>query len=165
VIEEARDSVAVVSGAGEECAEPKLESAICPASGTVGLRVDLITLKALLGGSALRRLEGTAYRFCPAPDCRIVYFDRDAKSVFEKRDLKVRVSQKESEESIPVCYCFDITKADIRREIAAVGRTEAPAMIAAEIRAGHCACDLRNPQGTCCLGNLARIVELVESRT
>jgi hypothetical protein len=33
--------------------------------------------------------------------------------------------------------------------------------INAGIRAGACACDLRNPQGACCLGNARALVKLL----
>lgn len=158
-------SVASASCSGEGCSTPKADTdpALCPVSGTVGLKVGLITVKALLKGNALRRLEGKAYRFCPEPACDIVYFDREADSIFEKRDLRVRVGQKESEDPIPVCYCFDITMADLRKQLTLAGETDIPAMIAAEVKAGHCACEVRNPQGSCCLGNVSNAVKRIRS--
>ncbi len=71
--------------------EPGGDAARCPVSGSLGPRVELVTLKALLRGVALRRLEGKDYRFCPDPGCELVYFDRTADSSFRKDDLQVRV--------------------------------------------------------------------------
>lgn len=127
---------------------------LCPSSQTIGSKVDLVTVKALVNGDALRRLDGKAYRFCPAPGCDVVYFDTAAHSIFRKCDVTVRVGQKETQDPIPVCYCFDFTVADLRRDFAARGKTEIPAIISAEIKAGHCACEVKNPQGSCCLGNV-----------
>jgi Zinc binding domain len=138
-------------------------AALCPVSGTIGSRVDLITVKALLESEALRRLDGKVYRFCPAPDCDIVYFDNSANSIFRKPDLVVRVGQKESEEPVPICYCFGYTLADVRRDPASGERTEIPFIITREIRAGHCACEVKNPQGACCLGDVTRAIEKVRS--
>lgn len=140
------------------------EAALCPISRTVGWDVDLITVKALLTASALRRLSGKAYRFCPARDCDVVYFDCEADSVFWKRDLGVRVGQKELDDPIPICYCFDIAEADLRKDISRAGETDIPAMIRAEVRVGHCACEVKNPQGSCCLGNVSRAVKRLQSR-
>lgn len=128
----------------------------CPVSGTVGLHVRLITLKALLKGDALRRLDGKTYRFCPDSNCDVVYFDRPADSVFRKHDLTTRVGQKESEAPIPICYCFDITMADLSKDIVAGGKPRIPAEIAVHVSAGHCACEVKNPQGSCCLGDLTK---------
>ena len=139
----------------EACSSVTPDSnALCPTSHTIGHKVDLITVKALLKGSALRLLEGKDYLFCPDAKCDVVYFDRTASSVFRKHDLVVRVGRKESEDPIPVCYCFDFTMADLRRDIAAGGETEIPETITAEIAAGRCACEVKNPEGSCCLGNV-----------
>jgi hypothetical protein len=131
----------------------------CPMSGTTGTSVDLVTPKALLTGTALRRLDGRAYHFCPDPSCDLVYFDRKAGSIFRKRDLSVRVGLKESEDSITVCYCFGFTAADLRNDIAKRGATDIPAVITAEVKAGHCPCEVKNPQGSCCPGNVSKTVK------
>lgn len=140
------------------------DSALCPESRTVGSKVGLITLKALLTADALRRLKGTAYRFCGDPVCDVVYFDCAVDSIFRKRDLRTRVGQKETEDPIPLCYCFDVTEADLRKELAFKGETRIPAAVAAEVRAGHCACEVRNPQGACCLGRLSGAAERLSER-
>jgi hypothetical protein len=134
---------------------------LCPVSRSVGARVGLVTLRALLTGDALRRLNGTDYRFCADAECDVVYFDA-ATSTFRKHDVRVRVGPKETEDPIPICYCFDVTIGDLRNEIAARGMTDLPATIGAEIRAGHCACEVRNPKGTCCLGDVTRAVSSIQ---
>jgi hypothetical protein len=145
-------------------AQPGTNGTHCPASETIGLNVDLITLKALLTGDALRRLDGTKYRFCPEPTCDIVYFDTGSDSTFRTTDLTVRVGLKEREHPVPLCYCFSYNLADLQQDIAARGTTNIPAIITAEIKAGHCACEVRNPQGTCCLGTIASAIRDVEGR-
>ncbi len=149
----------------EICAAPAAETdpALCPVSRTTGLKVDLITVKALLSGEGLRRLDGKAYRFCPAADCDVVYFDNAAGSLFRKGDLAVRVGQKEKTDPVPICYCFGYTVADVRRDFAVFGRTEIPAIITAEVKAGHCACEVKNPQGSCCLGNVSKAVQKLQA--
>jgi hypothetical protein len=122
-------------------------------------RVDLITLKALLTGDALRRLDGITYRFCPEPECDVVYFDTRSDSVFRTTDLTVRVGVKAREDPVPLCYCFGYTLADIRQDLASRGTSDIPALITAEIKAGHCACEVKNPQGTCCLGNISQTIK------
>jgi hypothetical protein len=149
----------------EDCSisEADSDAPLCPVSRTIGLKVDLITVKALLKGSALRRLEGKNYRFCPEPNCDVVYFDCTSDSIFRKADVVVRVGQKELEDPIPVCYCFDFSVADLRRDFAARGDTAIPDQIAAEVRAGHCACEVKNPEGSCCLGHVWNAVKRIRS--
>lgn len=146
------------------CSDPRSdETLLCPECSTSGEPVDLITVKALLKSSALRRLESERYRFCPAPDCDVVYFDSSTRSRFHKADLLVRVGQKESDDPIPVCYCFDFTLADLRRDVLSHGDSRIPAVIAEEIRAGHCACEVKNPAGSCCLGEVREAVKRIRS--
>lgn len=135
----------------------------CPVSGTPGTRTHLVTLKALLTGSALRRLDGKGYHFCPDPSCDVVYFDREADSIFGKDDLSVRVGLKETEAPIPLCYCFGFTVTDLVSDIAKRGETQIPASITAEVRARHCACEVRNPQGTCCISEVSRALREIRS--
>jgi hypothetical protein len=135
----------------------------CPVSGATGSSVDLVTLKALLTGAALRRLDGKAYRFCPDASCDLVYFDRQAGSIFGKDDLSVRVGLKETEDPVPLCYCFGFTVDDLRNHIASRGETDIPALITAEVKAGHCACEVKNPQGSCCLGDISRTMDALRS--
>jgi hypothetical protein len=149
----------------EVCAvpTPSTDTATCSASGTTGFEVELITLKALLNARSLRRLDGGRYRFCPSADCDVVYFDNEAGSVFRKSDLTVRVGQKEKSDPIPVCYCLDFTLEDIRRDLATRGRTEIPGIITNEVKRGHCACEVKNPQGSCCLGDITKAVKRIQS--
>lgn len=130
-------------------------SAACPGCGRPGRAVERITLKAVLRPEGLARLEGAAHRFCPTPDCAVVYFG--AGEAFDREALAVPVFQKEPGGDRTVCYCFGITESDIRREIAAHGQSTASERVTALVQADRCACELRNPQGSCCLGNVASV--------
>jgi hypothetical protein len=119
--------------------------------------VDPITMKALLRSEAIARLSAPAHRFCPTPSCPVVYFgEREA---FDREEIAVPVFQKEPPGDRAVCYCFAISEADLRREIAETGRSTAAQRITEHVRAGRCACEVRNPQGSCCLGNVAAVVK------
>jgi hypothetical protein len=123
--------------------------------------VDLQTVKALLTSSALARITGSPHRFCPDPTCEIVYFSPG--DVYTAEDLRVPVWQKEHAGARLVCYCFGENEADIRREIDEHGASHAVERVRAHIRAGRCACEVRNPRGVCCLGDLIAAVTRVAS--
>jgi hypothetical protein len=125
----------------------------CPGCDGEGRPLDRITLKALVRPEALARMSPGAYRFCGTPGCSIVYFRPD--SAFERSDLTVPVFQKEPPGARTVCYCFAITEADIARELADRGRSSAAERITQFVKDERCACEVRNPQGACCLGNVA----------
>jgi copper chaperone CopZ len=132
---------------------------ICPECERKGRGVEPITLKALLRPGALARLENVAYSFCPAPTCPVVYFANEVGSVYSKADLKVRVGLKEADDPIPICYCFGHSRASAWEEIQRTGHSTLVASITAHVKAGRCACEVNNPSGTCCLGEVNKTVK------
>lgn len=134
---------------------------VCPVSGTPGKRVELQTVKALLTESALARVTASAHRFCPDPACNVVYFTGG--ETYLRRDLRVPVWQKEPAGGRMLCYCFGEGEAGIRNEIQATGTSRAVARVRAHIDAGRCACEVRNPRGVCCLGDLSAAVQRIAS--
>jgi hypothetical protein len=136
----------------------------CPACGQKGKRVDTATVKALLAVS-LRQIGDTRYNFCREASCDVVYFSGAGVQTFTTQDVRERVFQKEPQaDDVPVCYCFRHTRGSIRDELLSTGATTVVEDVNAGIQAGQCACDWRNPQGSCCLGNVRSVVkELTEA--
>ena len=130
----------------------------CAACQAPGSPVDLLTVKALLTEAALQRLEPGEYRFCPVASCEVVYFDR-ANHTFTSRDLRVPVWQQEPPGRRVICYCFGENEADIRAEVARTGGSAAAERVRRHIAAGRCACEVRNPRGACCLGDVTNAVK------
>ena len=125
----------------------------CPRCGKDGASVDRITLKALLTADGLRRGIPAQPRFCAAGNCPIVYFDRDV--TFTEADLIVPVFAKHADDpETLVCYCFKVNVATMRDASKASPTRES---IARDVQAGHCACEVKNPKGGCCLGDLVRL--------
>ena len=88
-------------------------------------------------------------------ECPIVYFDREGNVTFAEAELIVRVYAKHPDDAIvPVCYCFAVSVGAV---CDAAQARELRAMVAGEVQAGHCACEVKNPKGSCCLGDVARI--------
>jgi hypothetical protein len=107
----------------------------------------------------LTEIRAVDYRFCGTPDCPVVYYSADQRQRFREQDVRERVFQKHpSEEDVFVCYCFRHTVRGIRRDTEAAAESTVVAAITAGIQAGKCACDIRNPQGSCCLGNVRALV-------
>ncbi len=130
-----------------------MDTETCPGCGHPGWPVGEETLGALLNPQALARRQPACHRFCPAPACRVVYFG--AGDRFQVEDLSVPVFQKEPPGDRMVCYCFGVTEADVSRE-AALGEAGASLRRIRElVRQDRCACELRNPQGSCCLAHVA----------
>lgn len=127
----------------------------CPGCGETGKAIQTVTLKCLLKPAAMPRLAPeSAYQFCPVAACEVVYFS--SSQPFSVSDVQVPVFQKDKALDTPVCYCFGITRGEI--EMPELGRLEEIlALVKTFVQAGKCACEYRNPQGRCCLGNLVGV--------
>src|SRR5712692_1743414 len=135
-------------------AQVQTDAERCPRCAEKGRFVSLATV----GSMAKTEVEASklgreTYQLCRTPDCPVVYFAPGI--AIEKTELRVPVNFKEKSYDGPVCYCFSHTVASIRAEIQSKGRSMAPAIITREIRAGRCACEVKNPAGTCCLGDVS----------
>lgn len=135
------------------CALPQSTAGTCPSCSTKAKSVSTLTVKSLVRDHT-RVSKDSAYWFCRTPNCEVVYFS--AETVFRKADVKVRVGLKEREDPIPLCYCFGYDRGDLRREIEESGTFKIPDRIKAEVQAGFCACEVKNPSGSCCLGDVNR---------
>ena len=134
----------------------------CPANQQIGKPIDSLTIKALLAVPLTQLLPGEYY-FCRAADCPTVYYTAGGSVQFTESDLRERVHQKHlTDEDVFVCYCFRHTGGSIRRELELTGTSTVIAAITTGIKAGQCACEIRNPQGSCCLGNVRAVVQQLE---
>jgi hypothetical protein len=88
--------------------------------------------------------------------CPVVYFTRDGVTL-HKGTLKIRVGLKEKDPPRTVCYCFGHTVESIREEIEKTGRSTVAASIGKKVEDGVCSCEVLNPKGTCCLGDVNKV--------
>lgn len=128
---------------------------LCPACQQKGKSVQLITLKAMLKPSALATIHPEAsYQFCSNSSCEVIYYG-DIQT-FDTSALKVPVFQKDDALDVPVCYCFGWTR---ERIMATVQEQQNPIEhIHEQIQAKRCGCEVNNPQGACCLGNVTSFI-------
>lgn len=133
----------------------------CARCGSTGVTVDLLTVKALITEMALARLPAAPMYFCGTPTCPVVYFTADGQ-LYTKADVRVPVWQKEPVGSRIFCYCFDENERAMHRERRETGRCDAIRRVRDHIAAGRCACEVRNPRGACCLGDLIQAVAQLE---
>ena len=133
----------------------------CPECGKIGKPVATKTVKALLSVS-LRAVRETKYLFCQTQTCRVVYFSANGEQTFRVEQVRERVYQKEPQaEEVFICYCFRHRAGDLRGA-SPEDRTTIVDDINTGIHAGQCACDVRNPQGSCCLGNVHSMIKRLE---
>ena len=148
---------AVCDSAAQDPKGPHRAVNACPACGKIGKPIQGQTIKALLSVS-LRQVQDVKYLFCRTQTCRVVYFSTVGEQTFTVEQVREPVYQKEPEaEDVFVCYCFRHTVGNLRAA-STNGRIDIVDDINTGINAGQCACDLRNPQGSCCLGNVRNLI-------
>ncbi len=130
------------------------KNTICPVNDKKGQSVDSETLRHIIKEEKRSKIKASGYYFCKAPDCDMVYFHPESGQTFEKADLNVRVGLKETEDPVWACYCFDISKKMIIEEIESTGQSASGDRIRQEVAAKNCACEIKNPSGRCCLGEV-----------
>jgi hypothetical protein len=137
----------------------------CPACGAMGKGVSSFTVSLFLKDPTLylreKSLPPGRYYICETRSCPTVYFTNSGVQ-FNKTDIRVKVWQKEDDPMVPACYCFGNSVATIQNEIIQTGNTDVISRIGAEVRAGNCRCEVTNPQGSCCLGNVAKAVKIAK---
>lgn len=126
--------------------------------GQAGRPVALQTLKHQVKPEHLKTVEHGSFNFCRTATCEVVYFNESGVVLVED-DVRERIGLKETQDPVSVCYCFGFTEAMVKDEIRATDRCTIPQRITAEVKAGNCACEIRNPQGSCCLGDVTAAVK------
>ena len=144
--------------------EAPTEAAACPACGQPGRSVPLRTLQALLAHHSDVALPEGPWRFCDSPACEVVYFGDRAAPVFRKNQLTVRVGIKETAPPHPLCYCFGHSEESLRAEWQATGRLESVESLRVAVKEGRCRCDVKNPSGACCLGDILKAAKAIRTR-
>ena len=130
----------------------------CPESGTISRKIQHRTIEHLVKPELVDKILASQYYYCAAADCPIVYFSQDGASKFNTEDIQLAVLAKDQGKDVNVCYCFDWTRGRIEEEIRETGVSTASQKIAEKVRASLCECDIKNPKGTCCLGDINRVV-------
>lgn len=137
------------------CCESPAGRAPCRGCGGPGRLVSRLTVEALVRPEVLARLGGRGFSFCPTADCSTVYFADD--EALHLDDVSVPVFQKEAAGNRVICYCLGIRENLIREEAERTGASSAAARIRELVQSGRCGCDVLNPQGTCCLGQVLAV--------
>lgn len=133
----------------------------CPVCGNTGRKVSSLTLDHHLPPGLRQRFEDEA-TFCLNPLCEVIYCGRNG-TVIRRDETVLPVTVKNPADNVYVCYCFKHRRGDLRRDLMDKGETGIPGKIRQGIMAGRCDCERQNPQGACCLGNVAKAIREIQS--
>lgn len=130
----------------------------CNDCGEVGRIVARQTVMHHVKSEQLACVKSDEYKFCPSEKCPTVYYSTLGES-FTVEDLREPVTAKTSGDNRPLCYCFGFTEGFARLEIAQSGESSVPKQVTQFIKEKLCVCEIRNPAGACCLGEINRTVK------
>jgi hypothetical protein len=130
----------------------------CAECGSTGRSVARQTVLHHVRLELLDQVSEEDYRFCSDPGCTTVYYGNRG-MCFLVADLREPVTVKANGSDRPLCYCFGVTEGHLREEIARTGSSTVSSHISRLIKEGMCACEIRNPAGICCLGQINQAVK------
>lgn len=129
---------------------------VCPHCHGDGIVVHPITPKNLIKDEINHKVRAEPiYKFCKNESCGTSYFTEDKSHYFTINDLKERSTLKDKGLDVNVCYCFGHTRRSVLSELETTGKTTVLENIKSKMKDPGCFCEVSNPQGGCCLGNVS----------
>ncbi len=153
-----------------DCCGSKIKTAIdapqtaCGHCGETGRAVSRQTIAHHVKSEKLSCVNRDEYKFCSSPKCAVVYYTASGES-FTVDDVRESITAKTEGDERPLCYCFGFTEGFARQEIAQTGKSSVPAQVSQLIKEKLCSCEIRNPSGVCCLGEINKTVKLLSAQT
>ena len=160
-VEQTPDCCATPNGQVQQ--ERTVQIQNCRVCGKKGKKVGMETVKAMLAVTLHEIQPDSSYLFCRTADCAVVYFVDDGEQAFTEDDLREKVYQKHADDDdVFVCYCFRHTPGSIHAELLETGQSTVVETVTQGTKVHQCACETRNPQGSCCLANVNAAVKRVK---
>ncbi|MCW0484838.1 (2Fe-2S)-binding protein [Gaoshiqia sediminis] len=84
---------------------------------------------------------------CPNPSCEIAYFTKEL--TFKSEDLFVPLFYKDKSDNVPICYCSNLTRGEIKNAVKNGSKTiDDVQVFTGKNMTGNC--KIKNPVGQCC---------------
>ena len=134
----------------------------CSECGNLAKTVLAKTLNSLLTKKCKEQLDSLeGFYYCKTPSCKVVYFKESI--LLTQNDLRVTVGLKEGASPATLCYCFEWTKEKIDKELQQSSETTALDDIKAKMENPGCNCEVLNPSGRCCLGDVSKAIKEIKA--
>lgn len=130
-------------------------TASCPGNGWQGRAVEWRTVAALAAGPIPQRQD---FWLCLDRGCDIVYFSAGGHCL-RVGDLRFELGIKSASPEAFLCYCFLLRRREFLSEIHPNHESTLFSRVTTEVQKGNCACEVRNPTGRCCLGEIRKEIE------
>ncbi|MDQ7042055.1 MAG: hypothetical protein Q9M34_00835 [Sulfurimonas sp.] len=155
-------SFKVSKSTGHYCCTPQPKGKVeCPKCGIKSKGVLGKTLEYLLRDEAKAKLTSfDGFYFCKSPSCKVVYFKNE--TILSQKDIKIIVGHKDGASPATICYCFEWTKEKMKLELQETEQSTATEDIKHKMKTVGCSCEILNPSGGCCLGDVSKAVKDVK---
>ena len=130
----------------------------CGGCGETGRDVSRQTVVHHVKSEKLFSVGDEEYKFCSSQNCAVVYYAVSGQT-FMIDDARELVTSKTTGDARPLCYCFGFTEGFARQEIARTGESSVSKQVSRFIKEKLCSCEIRNPSGVCCLGEINKILK------
>lgn len=148
------DSLGSEEGGSCTCGLPdsgkKTKGEPCPFCGQEGVTVSKTTVTSLLRTEFLSQIGTEDYSFCTNPACQAVYYQPGTGKVFGQDALRVKVWLRDPGDDVPLCYCHQVTRGQIKAAWQKGMKTFSEMVKATGISKAGCNCEKNNPAGRCC---------------
>lgn len=89
---------------------------ICPSCGSLGVKIEPAIVKSMLKSHLKGHFKvNSKWYICSGRNCRTVYFSKDER--YSKEDVRVLIWYKEQTDKVPICYCSNLTKEEIKNAV------------------------------------------------
>ena len=131
---------------------------VCSSCGQIGRVVARKTVVHHVKSEKLNEVKSGEYKFCSSENCPAVYYSASGE-MFTVADVRELAAAKTKGDERPLCYCFGFTEGFARLEIERTGESSVPKQVSRFIKEKLCSCEIRNPSGVCCLGEINKTVK------
>ncbi len=131
----------------------------CPDSGSESGQVWIEAVRNMLTHTEISLPDDQIFYYCSDAECPTVYFTETDEFKFTTSDLKAKVYDKDPGKDVNICYCFSINRKQILDEIDTNGDSGKAQFIADRINTEGCKCEILNPSGRCCLGEVQSFIK------
>ncbi len=151
-----------IQNEANNCCTPQPKGKVaCPECGEKAKGILGKTLQHLLTQEAKQKISCfDGFYYCKTPTCKVVYFRGN--ELLTQKDMSVVVGLKEGAKPATVCYCFEWTKEKIKAELETTSKTTALGDIKSKMENPGCSCEILNPSGGCCLGDVSKAIKELE---
>lgn len=121
--------------------------------------VAIETVKAMVDFPLWNIQAGDEFFYNTETDSENVYFSIKSGMLIDEKDIREKVFNKhQDDDDTYVCYCFKVKVGDIRNA-SPKERQEILERIKTASKNGQCSCKTRNPKGSCCIGDVKKLID------